>query len=139
MSPCSFFFCPLPALLLHFPLLFFSITLFLKLADCSFGFILQTASMICQSASADSNFGGEKWVDRGALIRKRNPNYSLPSYHPNPKINTTPPGISYFNICGAKGTIHSCFPGQDTHCLICLPILYQRSVCRPLFIKVKLG
>lgn len=87
MSPRSFF---LPALLLRFPLLFFSITLLFNLADCSFGFALQTASMICQSASAGSNAGeGQNWGDQ-ALIRMRNPNNSaLPPSHP--QINATPP------------------------------------------------
>lgn len=89
MSPCSVF-CPLPALLLVFHYFSFSITPFLKLSGCSFGFALLTASMICRSASAENPLGGGKeWVDQ-ALGRKRNPNKSLPSHHPTPKINTTP-------------------------------------------------
>lgn len=135
MSPCSFF-CPLPALLLHFPLLFFSITPFLKLADCSFGFVLQTASMICQSASAESNFGeGEKRVDQArALIRGRNPNKSLPSHQPTPKNKHNPPGISYFNVCGGKGMIHSF--SQDNVCTVwyvCL--LCIRDLCVDLYLQ----
>lgn len=135
MSPCSVF-CTLPALLLHFPLLSFSITLFLWLAGCSFGFALLTASMICRSASAESPPGGGKeWVDQ-ALGRKRNPNKFLPCHNPTPKINTPPEESHALTFVVVKGWFT---PFSRTAQALFGMSALSLSLCRPQSMKVKLG
>lgn len=111
MSPCSVF-CPLPALLLHFPLLFFfhysvSQTFRLQFWLCPANSIDDLSICICRKSSWRREGVGGPSTRKEEKPKQVSP---LPPSHPQNKHN--PPGFSCFSICGGKGMIHSFF--QDS-------------------------